>query len=422
MSQACQPPRVSCRSLLVVAFALACALLPSTQAWTASLPIICPARTYVAPDPDVLGSVWQGRKRYRLVVGAGEFPLSPDANRDFVEPTARMVDDALDAAGYSESLGLLLGARATRQNLRAALTRIGSLDPDAIVLVYYVGHGIPTDDEDDIALAVSDEPVEQGYGLRVRDLLARALKPIDPAFRKFPRITLILETCYSGAASPFKDGLRAILERASSINVKRLAFLTATSESQQARSLGQLGVAAFGYYLAHALTDEWPCADITPDGALTILELRTYLEKRLKEALKDGELDGEMVPDHLDPGSYTMLAYSQSRVADLDGYRDKIADIYAIEVFARAADATVTVKNASGQTMRECVGSCTVYTDSPESAFVDVLQPGLTIRRASVNEGDRVWVSDVRDKRGEYLTFASIRTTGIKAQVAAKKE
>ena len=43
------------------------------------------------PDPDLIGDYLKAHKRYRLVIGAGEYLDHPEINnRDYVGPTARL--------------------------------------------------------------------------------------------------------------------------------------------------------------------------------------------------------------------------------------------------------------------------------------------------------------------------------------------
>jgi hypothetical protein len=337
----------------------------------------CANRQFSPANPDTLNTVWDGRQRYRLVIGASTFSKTPSANRDFVEPTARLVDEALDNAGYTHSLGLLIGAAATKRAVNDALASIGSLPPTALVVIYYIGHGIPTADKSDVAVAVADEPVIPGSGLPVRQLLATALLPFDPAFRKFPRITLILETCFSGGAVVFSPGYRSVIENQPT-DFRRLAFMSATSDKQQAYPLRNQKVSAFGHFFAQALGQEWNCADAVADGALTVAELATYIGGRLSEARTRGEIDGDMTPDQLDRGSYSMIAYDKARVADLSLYRRKIEDLYSIDVDGMPS-VTLSIESLDGKVLRQCTVSCSLLTDSPATVQVRAQLPGFSV-------------------------------------------
>jgi hypothetical protein len=340
------------------------------------VPPACPSPAYQTPNPDRLNTVWSGRQRYRLVIGAGKYPLDSSADRPFVAETAREVDAALQSVGYSHSLGLLLDKDATSDKITAAIEHIGSLPTNALVVIYYIGHGIPLDG--DLAISVANRKVTDIDGVSVRQLLAKALKPFDPQFRKIPRIVFVLESCYSGAAKPF-----SISRFLASDEFKRLAFLTATSATQTAVALSSPNRFAFGHFFAVGLQSEWSCADRTPDGAITALEMRTYIAEKLKAAFASGTIPSRMTPDVQDAGLYSTIAYDPARVADQNGYRNEIVDLY----LEPAEGVTAAVKSVEGQAIAECVGTCTISTDSPaetvatffSAAFGTVSIPGSSL-------------------------------------------
>ena len=338
----------------------------------------CPRRPYVDPIPDDLLQLWSSRPRYRLVIGAGKFEKDPAADRAFVGPTARLVDAALASAGYDHNLGLLIDEEATRAKVEGALDELKDLPPESLIVVYYVGHGVPTLLEDDVALGIADEPVNPTHGVRVKDLMARAVQAASPGMRQAPRVIMILETCYSGAVSSLERSLHNIV-LTPKIDFTRLSFLSATSGTQVAHPMNVDGkqLSAFGYYLARALTAEWDCADLTPDGALTVAELATFAATRLDEALEQKRIKGPMTPDPGDRPLYAMVAYNKDKVADANGYRRSIGRVYTIEIKA-AFDARSIVETLDGTVVGTCEHnpSCRIFTDSPQPLFVRVDVPG----------------------------------------------
>jgi hypothetical protein len=285
------------------------------------------------------------------------------------------VDLALQQSGYTHSLGLLLDEQATHDSVVTALAQLGTLPSDALVVVYYIGHGIPVAGGDDLRLSVANEPVSATYGVPVREVLRDALGVTDPLFRKIPRIIFILETCYSSAGSSF------LLERfhAQLQSAKRLVFLSATSTSEQARPIKKNGPFAFGTYLVSALSADWDCADSTPDGALTALELRTYLAAQLSTAKSAGDIDGPMTPDLIDFGLYSTIAYRPDRVADLNGFRNAIREFYV----EPAPGVVATVVSAENETIKECQGPCGVLTDSWETLSARFSRLGFDVKAIS---------------------------------------
>ena len=368
----------------------------------------CPPSAYVnpVPNPDRVATVWNARKKFRLVIGAGKFLKDSTQDRPSVHLNATAVDNALINAGYKDSLGLLLDEKATKKAVVDALTNLGNLPEDALAVVYYIGHGIPVSGGDDLRLSVADEPVSAFNGVPVRELLQQALGPTDPYFRKIPRVIFIIETCYSGAANGFfVDRLYQQLGSA-----KRLVLITATSDKEQARPLKTGGLFAFGAYLVQALNQDWACADITPDGALTALELRTYLAGRLKTAKDQGEIDGVMTPAIADFGLYSTIAYRPDRVADLRGFREAIVEYYA----DAAPGVTIELRTAEGRQLKQCMGSCGVLTDSPELINTEFRLEGFTTKMISgVDVRDRFTMEALSDpalgKPSAHLGVVQIR-------------
>jgi hypothetical protein len=344
-------------------------------------PAPCPAPAYLSvPAPDKVDAVWTGRKRYRLVIGVGEYDKDPSYNRSFVTPTANLVDQALNQAGYTQSLGLLTGSSASRNNIKNALLKLGTLPEDALVVVYYIGHGLVAPSKDDIALQVADEPVDKFNGVDVKQYFAEAVASADSRFQKIPRIIFVFESCHSGGAAPFVG-----LPHDSAASYTRLVFLSATDASQEAHLLkGQPppGVSAFGYFFARAIRQDWACTDQLADGAITVQELRTYIWAKLKDATANQLLDGPMSPRYDDPSDYSMMTYDPHRVGTLAGYRDAIVEIYL------KPDPGVNASISFGsKKIMDCGGECRVSTDSVERATVRLMRPGFG---AGVIPGDQL--------------------------------
>lgn len=330
----------------------------------------CPAGPYVAvAPPDRLEAVFSGRKRYRLVIGASVNIPDPSRNLTYVESTARLVDGALKDAGYTESLGLLVGRDATKAKVIEALESIGSLDSTAQIVVYYVGHGRRSTTGGDLVLTVADQPVDSDSGLAVRTLLATALTPFDPRFRKIPRVVLVIESCFSGAASVFQPGFRSVFEDGRNTDFSRLAFLSSSSSTEESRPLPGDTVGAFGRFFADALNKDWACTDKAADGALTIQEIAARIQERL--AVAKMTIGGLMQPDFLDRGHYSTLVYRPDRVANLEGFRAAVEGFYQVDVAVQGPNAR-TVVRVGEATVATCTISCGVLTDSPELVTAEV--------------------------------------------------
>lgn len=126
----------------------------------------CTSQHYLpVPHPDLIASLLNGKKRYRLVIGAGEFLDQPQTNdRTFVAPTAMLIDSRLADLGYTPLPSLsktgttyLIGKQATKDAIRAALREMAAATSGGdIGFIYYVGHGEISPGGNDLSLAVYD--------------------------------------------------------------------------------------------------------------------------------------------------------------------------------------------------------------------------------------------------------------------------
>jgi hypothetical protein len=315
------------------------------------------------PPPDVIDTTLNQRKRYRLVIGAGENSTDPSMNRSFVDPTASLVDSRLAGVGFKPLPSLasttpyLAGPAATKQAIMTAINEMVSVTSGQDYgVIYYVGHGSITWNNLDLTLGVYDRPVTRDDGVRVSDILG-VLEFTDwhSNVTEIPHYLLVLDACFSGnttladrAILTTRNNVQRVEKIQDQIVPPQIAILTATSDgdSNSAYELRGTNASAFGYYFARAVKEDWACSDsITPDGILTLNELTTYLRNRLKLASDQGYTDALMVPTILNRDENAFIAYDASKHA-IDGLR---SEVVALEIHPTQADqvATVTLQNGS---------------------------------------------------------------------------
>ena len=325
---------------------------PSEPVIPAALTPPCsPLPTYrPPPNPDEIDlALNKERKRYRLVIGAGKFSQSQGMDRNFVAPTAADVDQALDQVGFSPLPSLpkdhpyLADEGATKQAVNDALKTMAQVMSDKDYgVVYYVGHGMIAPSNKDVSLAVYDRPVEADEGIRVSDLLGELeVGEWRSDITEIPHFLIVLDACYSGNATlgsqPLLITTKNVQRVVSGDNQSvpdNIAIMSATSDgdSSSAYELLGTGESAFGFYFARALEEQWPCADLEPDGILTLSELKDYLTLKLRNA--GGGIAGKkyteatMVPRLLTSNNndHAFIAYSATHYS-IDGVRDLVTDI-----------------------------------------------------------------------------------------------
>jgi len=325
------------------------------------------------PPPDEIQVALNQRKRYRLVIGAGEYSLDASMNRSFVDPTASMVDSRLAELGFlplpslASQTPYLAGAAATKAAVMAALNEMLSVTSQQDYgIIYYVGHGSIALSNNDLTLGVYDRPVGRDDGIRVSDILG-TLEFGDwrSDITEIPHYLLILDACFSGNAAlgnrvamNTTNNVQRLEQIQGQIVPPQIAIIAATSDgdSSSAYELHGTNASAFGYYFARALKEDWACSDaITPDGILTLNELTTYIKDRLKLASDQGFTDALMVPTILNKDMNAFIAYDPSKHA-IDGLR---SEVVSLEIQPTLASQAATVTLPSGNSVHCSSQPCT---------------------------------------------------------------
>lgn len=305
----------------------------------------CPSLKYTrVTPPDVIAALMNKRKRYRLVIGAGEFGADPKMDRDFVDPTARLIDARLAQLGYLPLPTLsakpyLIGKDATKTAIMAAVQEMARVTSSQdLGVIYYVGHGSIPPSHADLELAVYDRPVSPDSGIRVSDLLGTLETSTvwRANIKEIPHFLLILDTCFSGNAAlgttTVLDTVGNSLQTLQTIVYQQvpsqivIMSATAPGANNSAYELGTTGVSAFGYFFARALKEDWACADTDPDGILTFAELIDYIRDRLRLAYTNHELVAPMVPKSLNGVDEDFIAYDPTKHY-VDGLRRDILEV-----------------------------------------------------------------------------------------------
>ena len=173
----------------------------------------------------------------------------------------------------------LYDAEATRENILATLDTVKrEASPRDVLVFYYAGHGIMSDDDDpefylapfEITQLYGERRIMRQLGIPGRELLAYSR---DIAAQKQ---LFILDACQSAGA--LKDvAVRGAVEERAIAQLARSTgthWLTATGSEQFATEFQKLGHGAFTKVLLDALDG---AAD-TGDGIVTVNELKAYVE------------------------------------------------------------------------------------------------------------------------------------------------
>jgi len=151
------------------------------------------------------------------------------------------------------------------------------------VYVYFAGHGLASENGDDVYLIPWDGDPE----LLKRTALRRSefidtLKSLNAA-----SVTLFMDTCYSGKAKGGKGvlvadarGLRVVKKEKYSDLPPNFTLFSAAASDETARSHPSLKHGLFSYWMMRGLGGE---ADINNDSKLTNGELHTFISKKVQQ-------------------------------------------------------------------------------------------------------------------------------------------
>jgi hypothetical protein len=393
----------------------------------------CTPPTYLSPpNPDTIANLLKARKRYRLVIGAGEFLDQPKINnRTYVEPTAVLVDQALAEIGFDALPSLksgqpyLIGKGATRSAITAALKEMAAVTQGQdFGIVYYVGHGSIAPSGSDLSLAIYDEPVASDQGYRVSDIFGVLQTSIyRTAITQIPHLFVIIDACFSGTVAQQTQpvivtmgGVQHLAEIAGGGPVipAQVAVLTSTSAgaSSSAYELHGSGRSAFGYYFARALKEDWACSDsLARDGILTLEEINEYLRDRLQLASDKGAVDALMIPRMLARDKDALLAYRADKYVE-PGFRRLISNLLIQPQADQVVD--LTLPGNAQVTCSDSTNGCTIPVSLAS------LNSPVTVRVTSKQGGYKALTGELPSEKTKTIKWGDLTKNTPKTVFGAK--
>jgi hypothetical protein len=205
-------------------------------------------------------------ERYALVVGNDQGRAS-EARLKYAASDARKVYDTLRDVGDFTPTNMLLLDNERAETVRAALiafndrirARVANPNVQIVLFVYYSGHA----DDTALHLGDTDFSVEE---------LSQLVRGSAATFR-----LLVLDACRSGALTRVKGGRIAaafqVGNDASALSGAGLAFITASSATEDAQESDELHGSLFTHTLVSGLSG---AADRDGDGSVVIEEAYRY--------------------------------------------------------------------------------------------------------------------------------------------------
>ena len=247
---------------------------------------------FPAPDPNHLhGQAMPDR--VALIIGVDHYENAPRASfaeRDAAAFTA-FAETGLGIA--EDNRRTLLGHGARRLDVERALTTWlpSRLKPGGTVILYFAGHGLPTEDGGDLYLLPFDGD---------RDLLAESAIRRDRLIDRIKtagaaQVIVILDACFAGQTrdgEPLRDDARPlVLVPHTGHAAAGVTLLSAAQGSELALSLRGAGHGLFTYMLLKGLEGE---ADANNDHRITMGELYRYVEQRVEQ--EAGRMNHKQTP------------------------------------------------------------------------------------------------------------------------------
>lgn len=265
-------------------------------------PPVAEASATPSPEIDVALEHWNSRAKYFLVVSATRSAIA-GANLDFAKVNADFVANKLQERGYQQLSEPLTGEQATRDNFVVALQKINQVPDNGLVVVYYTGHGVKSDDDRELWLQLFGEHLGAGFGISVTDLISNARGASYSG-----DLIIVIDSCFSGHGT-----LSSLTGR----QLDKTIIVTSSNEIQTSRILtfeDGSQASAFTFYLMEALTSNWDNADFDRDGIFEYGELLTYMGLRLNCAKITKKIDGPMTPKPFIFSDERFFAYDHSKV------------------------------------------------------------------------------------------------------------
>jgi hypothetical protein len=291
---------------------------------------------------------------HALIIGVDEYADGrwnvPIAATDAQAIEAALVDPA--QGGYRPGqVDLLTGAKATREDIRAALKRLAdTVQPDDTALISFTGHGAPGTDGlyyfGTFDMSFDGRQITTHTGLSVADL-GRAIRGI-----RSKRVVLLLNACFAGEVAPafIKAGGIAherlgaalpdaqsnrLLDEATEPNGAGRAIITASRPDQLSLFSNASGRSFFTQALLEALRGgdgSWAQSKV-----IGLFELYTYLHTKVPLLVQNarGEAQEPTLTLLLGVGNFPVAAAQGGAGARSEQLMQTLPDSTAIRMVGR---------------------------------------------------------------------------------------
>lgn len=235
------------------------------------------------------------KNRFALIIGNEDYRkfqtgLQSDQNVEFARNDAQVFREyAVKTLGVLDKHAFIL-TDATRGQMSREIERItelAKLTPNAEIIFYYAGHGLPDlETHESYLVPVDVAAANLDDGIKLKDLYSKL------ASSKASKVTVFLDACFSGGGRG-ENGLLAArtvkIRPKSDIVEGNIVAFTASSGKEVSLPLESQSHGLFTYYLLHKLQET--------QGNVTLDELAQHLEQEVPKAalLENGQLQTPQV-------------------------------------------------------------------------------------------------------------------------------
>lgn len=253
-------------------------------------------RTALGSCDNSLHDYWDKKPKYYILVGVDKYGSECNCDLPYIENDIKRFRDLMNRQKY-EKLAELIGPDVRQDKFVDALEAAKNLPDDAILIVYFSGHG-ELDPKRNLWLQLHGQN-------QLGAFKGISISTIVDAVRSTNyngQLAIIIDSCHSGAAQ------KTELIGDTSI------FMSTGSSKESHRILldDKTQMSAFTYLITRGLKEDWSQVD-TPglDGAIVFGELKSYVAKNLKRLFDEKKIPGEMEPREFTSASEMIVAISE---------------------------------------------------------------------------------------------------------------
>jgi len=317
-------------------------------------------------EKDNVGHSWEARRKYYLTVSVTGIEGQPDAALEFAAVDANLVSQTLCRFGYQPvvedaSKSILKGEQATSRNVDRIIDGLSIPDDPVtppLLVIYYSGHAVTTDDGKDLYLQFHDQ---DKISVAAGTSLSEIVKKLRSAYQG--DLVLVLDACFSG-----KGAVGRVL---GDLGPNLTTVLTSSGQTEYSLPVTlQNGttMSAFTSVLLDGLNTDWESVDSDHDGIVWPEDIGRYATYRLEQYFGAGRITKRMTPYVTTIQNSAPLAYDRLKLKNIDTLPRKLF-----------VPVTVTFPAPSGNDVASVLGRVFGMAGKPDASIADVASAVISV-------------------------------------------